>query len=91
MTSESKNSRIEDLRTELRHVDDQIIDLVRARLKIVKGIGDYKKSQNMSIQDDIQERRNLTASITRAMGEIPKEMIEELTRLLASWGRKLQE
>lgn len=89
MTSDS--SRLDELRGKLREVDEQIIDLIAERLNIVKGIGSFKKSRGLAIQDDIQERKNLNANIARAKNQIPLEMVEELTNLLAAWGRKHQE
>lgn len=91
MTPGPANTRLFELRAALRTIDDQIIDLVAERFKIVKGIGDVKRQSGLEIQDDIQERSNLTANLTRAAQKIPKGLVEELTTLLAAWSRKHQE
>ena len=91
MTPDHDNPRLTELRAALRKIDDQIIDLVAERFKIVKGIGDVKKHAGLAIQDEDQELKNLAASLMRAAQKIPKGLVEELTTLLAAWSRKHQE
>lgn len=91
MTSVPEHARLAELRAVLRDIDDQIIDLVAERFKIVKGIGDVKKHAGIGIHDELQERRNLAANMTRAAQKIPKGLVEELTTLLVAWSRKHQE
>jgi monofunctional chorismate mutase len=40
---------LEQLRSELDSVDDQIVNLVHKRLQISKKIGDYKKSNGIEV------------------------------------------
>ncbi len=61
---EFKN-RLQTLRTQIDLVDDQIIDLLGKRMKIVDGIGDLKKKNNVAI---LQVKR---------WNEIMKRMISE--------------
>lgn len=88
MTAETN---LESLRNDLRKVDDQIIDLIATRLAIIHQIGQVKKETGVAIKDDTQEHKNLTANLLQAGPNIPRPMVEELTKFLASWGRRLQQ
>ena len=47
-------SEIEALREEINHIDDELINLLSNRMKVVRDIGAYKKKNNMTI---LQQRR----------------------------------
>lgn len=87
----ASESELETLRTELRQLDHQIFDLVAERNAIVHRIGQVKKMNGMPIKDDVQEQKSLNANLQHAGARIPALMVEELTKFLASWGRKLQQ
>ena len=87
----SSESELEGLRDELRQIDHQIFDLVAERNAIVHRIGQVKKITGMPIKDDAQEQKSLNANLQHSGTRIPAPMVEELTKLLASWGRKLQQ
>jgi chorismate mutase len=87
----ASDTELETLRQELRTVDHQILDLIARRNSIVHSIGQVKKNQGLAIKDDIQEQKSLTANLQHAGIRIPALMVEELTKLLAAWGRKLQQ
>lgn len=47
-------SKIEYLRHEINHIDDELINLLSNRMKVARQIGEYKKKNNMTI---LQQRR----------------------------------
>lgn len=49
----SKN--IDELRTEIDAIDKKMVDLLTARIEVVKEIGRYKKENNISIGAPVRE------------------------------------
>jgi chorismate mutase len=81
---------LEQLRSELRQVDDDMIRAVISRMEIVGDIGRLKQAQGLNILDTGREDFNKERSRMISDGKLPAAMVEQLTDLLALWARDVQ-
>ena len=77
-------------RDELRHIDEQLLDLLGARLELVRSIGQLKKKLGLPVEDPGRELQNLEASQRYAAGKIDSKMIAEFTELLVHFSKSVQ-
>ena len=49
MASEEYHAALEKLRQQINHLDDELIQILGKRMKIAEQIGQYKKSNNITI------------------------------------------
>jgi chorismate mutase len=91
--SKTKNPRhaIDQLRAELRTIDDQLMLAVKRRMQLAKAIGDEKAELGLKILDTDRESVNRKQNRTFADDVLPVAMVDELTDFLTGWSRKIQE
>ncbi|HKM14054.1 MAG TPA: prephenate dehydrogenase/arogenate dehydrogenase family protein [Candidatus Methanomethylophilaceae archaeon] len=83
--------KLEDIRSDIRRVDDDIIELIGERLKMSKRIGIIKTSNNESIHDIDAERATLERF--KAMGDMigmNQDAAEELCKILIEQSMAVQ-
>ena len=54
-------SNIETYRKQIDQINNQILELLSKRLEISKKVGEYKKQNNIPIQDPIREKEILAS------------------------------
>jgi len=76
-------NNLEYLRQEIDHVDDEILNLISNRMKLVRDVANYKKENNVTI---LQQRRwnfVLEKAMNQGMqNELSKEFINKLIRVI---------
>jgi chorismate mutase len=85
-----QNKELNELRQQLRKVDDDLIEIVCRRIEVVRKIGIAKKLTGTPILDSKQEMINKQKNFDLAAGRVPSDLIDDLTELLAKWSRDIQ-
>ena len=85
-----QNQELNELRQQLRKVDDDLIEIVCRRIDVVRKIGIAKKLTGTPILDSKQEMINKQKNFDLAAGRVPSDLIDDLTELLAKWSRDIQ-
>ncbi len=67
------------LRKQIDNIDNQILDLLKERMKIVKKIGKLKKDQNKEVIDNIREKEILKDLSKKALKmNLNKKLIQRI-------------
>jgi chorismate mutase len=82
-----ETDRLAALRKELRHIDQQVIDLISKRHELVRKIGETKQTLSLPVRDVPQEEINRTENKQFAKGRLADAMVDELSDFLAHWAR----
>ncbi|WP_188206451.1 bifunctional 3-deoxy-7-phosphoheptulonate synthase/chorismate mutase [Alkalibacillus aidingensis] len=82
---------LDQLRDELDNVNIKILELINERGKLVKQIGDIKKSQGMKAYDPVREREMLDHIIEKHQGPFEYSTIEHLFKEIFKAAKELQE
>lgn len=80
---------IKDLRNEIDQINNQIIDLYKARMDISAKIGEYKKAHGLNVFDPIRERELLT-KVSEYAGEEFESGVRVLFSMLMELSRSYQ-
>ena len=83
-----ENKKLENLRSKINNIDDEILSLLSDRSKIVLEIGKHKKSN--SVVDLEREQTILNRLITRFKGYYSKDTIVRLWREIFQSSEKIQ-
>jgi len=81
---------LQELRTEIDKIDQQLIQLIEQRMDISKKVAEYKKQHNLPIHDPVREQEILEKLSAKA-GDDNKENIKELYIKLFELSRAVQE
>lgn len=81
---------LDSLRQQIRDIDDELISLLIKRAAAAKEIGLIKKRNSQPILDPQREAFNHERNRELNNGNLPEQMIDELTRFLANWAREIQ-
>lgn len=81
---------LEELRDRLDEIDDQIVRLYEARMKVCEEVGLFKVQSGKRVLDRQREKNKLADVASRVEGEFNKKGIQELYEQLMSMSRKLQ-
>lgn len=80
---------IKDLRNEIDQINNQIIDLYKARMDISAKIGEYKKAHGLNVFDPVRERELLT-NVSEYAGEEFESGVRVLFSMLMELSRSYQ-
>jgi len=83
-----KNKELDNLRSKINNIDDEILSLLSNRSKIVLEIGKYKKHN--SVVDPDREQKILNRLISKFKGSYAKDTIVRLWREIFQSSEKLQ-
>ena len=81
---------LEELRTQLSDVDDQITNLYEKRMKICEDLGICKIKNGYKTFDRVREKEKLQNVASKVSSDFDKKGIQELYQQLMSMSRKLQ-
>lgn len=81
---------LEELRTQLDEVDDEIVKLYEKRMGICEEVGAYKVGSGRKVFDRQRENNKLADVSSKVSTEFNKKGIRELYQQLMSMSRKLQ-
>ena len=80
---------IQELRTQIDRVDDEIVRLYGERMELARQIGQYKKERGLPVLDPERER-NLLDRVGEKAGKENENGVRELFGLLMAQSRALQ-
>lgn len=87
-----KTTDLENLRDQVRAIDEQLITLVAKRQEIALAIGKVKSENQLPIETPNVEKQIIAASRERARGlGLHEDAAEELMQLLIKHARKIQQ
>lgn len=81
---------LQDLRTQLDQVDNEIVRLYEERMHICAQVGEYKVETGRKVFDRQREKEKLQDVASKASSDFNKKGIQELYQQLMSMSRKLQ-
>lgn len=81
---------LEELRTELDAIDDQLVKLYEKRMEVCEAVGEYKVHAGRKVYDRQRENEKMSDVASKVDGEFNKKGVRELYRQLMSMSRKLQ-
>lgn len=81
---------LQELRSRLDQIDDQIVELYEKRMEICGQVGKYKIETGRKVFDRQRENEKLQAVADKVSSEFNKKGIRELYEQLMSMSRKLQ-
>jgi len=78
-------------RKQIDKIDSQIIKLIKKRLDVAKKIGNYKKKNNLKIQDKKREAQKLkTLEKIAEIRKLDKKHIKEIFKQIIKSSREVQ-
>lgn len=82
---------LQQLRQELDKINDQILELLSARARIVQRVGQVKKENNLPLYDPEREQAMYAKIVAKNPGPFPNETIEHLFKEIARASLELQQ
>ena len=81
---------LNSLRNKIDKIDNEIIDLLNDRFDVVKEIGEYKKENNIPVEDKIREEIILQILDTKLSDSPYKEEIKNIYKELFTQSKNKQ-
>jgi chorismate mutase len=82
---------LDAFRREIDAIDEKILELVAARVRVVLRVGDYKRKHNLPIYDPDRERSMLERLGTRAPQPLDKNTVRRIFERLVDESRRLEQ
>ena len=79
-----------ELREELDRIDDQIVALYEARMRVCARVADYKIKNGKEVLDRSREEQKLQSVEEKTSNDFNREAVRELYELLMEQSRRLQ-
>ncbi len=79
------------LREEIDAIDQQILELVAARIRVVLKVGDYKRARGMHVYDPERERALLERLASAAPEPMDGETVKRIFERLVDESRRLEQ
>lgn len=88
--NEKLQEELASLRSELRAIDERIFSQLILRREKVEAIAHLKSQLKIPVLDSARELENLRANRQFVAGRLSPDFVDEVTTLLATWARDLQ-
>ena len=85
------SARLSDLRQKIDDLDQQLVDLLNARAKLVVDVGEFKRGSNTPIYAPHREAQVLAKALQRSKGPLPGRTIEGVYREIMSGSFALEQ
>lgn len=82
---------LESYRQQIDDIDEQILQLVAARVRVVLRVGDYKRRHSVAIYDPDRERSVLERLSARAPAPLDKNTVRRIFERLIDESRRLEQ
>ena len=83
--------RLEELRREIDHIDDEILKWVALRLERVLAVGDHKREHHLELYDPERERRILERIASRAPAPLDPQSVRRIFERLIDESRHAEQ
>jgi chorismate mutase len=89
--SDERAPSLDELRTQIQDVDAAIIELLAKRMRIVRAVGEVKRTQGIAVVDPAREAAvvSYVAQLARASG-LPEDDVRELFWRIMALSRREQ-
>lgn len=81
---------IDELRAEIDRIDEQIVTLIKQRMKCVHGVGEIKKDEHAHIFVPERESRLISKILQHNNGELPENGLKSIYRQIISMSLSLE-
>jgi len=81
---------IEDWRSEIDAIDDQLLDLLNKRVGIAVKVGQSKKLNGVALRDPAREREVLERARNKNSGPLDEQAVEKLFSCIIRESRRIQ-
>ena len=82
---------LEELRRSIDAVDQQILQLLHERVRLVMAVGDYKRQRGMAVYDPDRERALLDRLCRAAQPPLDAETIRRIFERLVDESRRIEQ
>lgn len=82
---------LEAFRRQIDELDEQILELVAARVRVVLEVGDYKRQHGLAVYDPERERRVLERLSSRAQPPLDRGTVRRIFERLIDESRRLEQ
>jgi len=82
---------LQDIRTKIDRIDDELLTLLNARADLVHDIGEIKKKDGLEIYAPEREEKLLQALIAKSQGRLPEKSIRAIYREIMSAALALEQ
>ena len=79
------------MRSEIDALDEQILELVAARIRIVLKVGDYKRARGMNVYDPERERKMLERLCSQAPEPLDADTVRRIFERLIDESRRIEQ
>lgn len=87
----SVDSELEALRREIDSIDQQILELIRARVGVVLAVGELKRRKGLDIYDPVRERMMLDTLSANAHPPLDSATVRRIFERLIDESRKIEQ
>jgi chorismate mutase len=87
----SVDPELEALREAIDRIDQQILELVAERVRVVLAVGDYKRKKGLPIYDPERERKVLERLSRLAGSKLDPETVRRIFERLIDESRRLEQ
>ena len=85
-------NQLDKFRKQIDEIDNLIIDLLVKRMRVVKKVGQYKKSKNLPPLDPARWQQVLTSKIEKAKSlGLDPEMVKKIYNIMHDYALKIEE
>ena len=85
-----ENPELNDLRTQINHIDEQLLQLIVQRFDVVREVGRVKQTAHLPVKDEAREQ----AVLTRLRGQVTdpslKPAIQAIFQTIMDEAKKLE-
>jgi chorismate mutase len=91
MPSVTTEHPLDALRRAIDDLDEQILDLVAQRVRVVLAVGDYKRQHSLSVYDPERERMVLERLCQMAPAPLDRDTVRRIFERLIDESRRIEQ
>lgn len=85
-----ENPELNDLRTQINHIDEQLLQLIVQRFDVVKEVGRVKQTAHLPIKDAAREQAVLNRLKAKVDNEALQPAIQAIFQTIMDEAKKLE-
>jgi len=82
---------IEALRREIDQIDQQLVELFAARVRVVLSVGDYKRARGIPVYDPERERRVLDLLCSAVRQPLDRDTVRRVFERIIDESRRIEQ
>jgi len=85
------NQELDALRRAIDEIDQQLLELIAARVRVVLAVGDYKRRNDLAVYDPERERSLIERLCTSAPAPLDAETVRRIFERLVDESRRIEQ